>query len=133
LLLSACGPDLPPGWEDAERVDDLVQTDCAGSPYEPFDERVEVDFAADPLVVDYLEAHFRCAQPVEAFARSGAHALDLLVQPEDMHPDAVAGCDCLYDITMRVEDGRAETVTVYRRWDDWNEPNEPVLVGSASR
>ena len=133
--IMACAPDLPPGWEDAERVASLSQTPCEGDPYGEHDERVEVDFSGAPVQVDYKEAHFRCAQDVEAFARIEGAALDLLVQPIDMDPKVVAGCDCLYDIAMSVAEypGVPDRVSLYRRWDDWNEPNPAVLIGRVDR
>jgi hypothetical protein len=79
-------------------------------PYSEHDERVEVDLDSDrlPLHVDYREAHYRSAQRVEAFARSDGDRLDILVQP----------------------DVRPAEVRLYRRWDDWNVPNPPVLIGA---
>jgi hypothetical protein len=135
LLLAACGPDLPEGWEDAERVHDLEQADCAGNPYEEHDEHIEVDFDRDPVRVDYLEAHFRCAQDVEAFARSDGADLSLLVQPIDMDPKVVAGCDCLFDIRMDVaeHEGTPDVVTLWRRWDNLNDPNPLVEIGTVAR
>lgn len=131
-LLLACGPELPAGWEDAVPVRDLLQQPCAGDPYGETNERIEVDFDRS-VHVDYREAHFRCAQDVEGFARSEDDRLDLLVQPIDMHPTAVAGCDCLYDVSMDVPaDTIPAEVRLYRRWDDWNDPNDPVLVGTAA-
>jgi hypothetical protein len=135
LLATACErTDLPPGWEGAFGIADLVQTPCEGTPYDDPDEHVEVDFDADPLAVAYRQAHFRCAQEVEAFGRRDDDALDILVQPIDMHPKVVAGCDCLYDIDMRVAEYPSipDRVSLYRRWDDWNVPNHPVLIGSVT-
>ncbi len=126
-----CTPELPVGWEDASPVRSLVQTDCEGSPYEGVNERLEGDLAGDPLQVSYLEAHFRCAQAVEAFWLEEADEVRVLVQPIDMHPKMVAGCDCLYNLDIEV--GRPEvapaSVVVFRRWDFMNTPNEPVRVG----
>lgn len=131
-LLLACGADLPAGWEGAVPIRDLTQAECAGDPYGVTNERIEVDFTADPVRVEYREAHFRCAQDVEGFARSDADRLDLLVQPIDMHPSAVASCDCLYDVSIGVAeyDGTPGVVSLYRRWDDLNDPNDPVLIGT---
>jgi hypothetical protein len=50
-----------------------------------------------------------------------------------MHPEVVAGCDCLYDIAMRVHDVDPDVVSLYRRWDDINDPNDPVLVDTVER
>jgi hypothetical protein len=58
----------------------------------------------------------------------------VLVQPVEMHPSSVTRCDCLYDISVAIEDIRAgsRTVTLFRRWDDHNEPNDPVTIDSKS-
>jgi hypothetical protein len=81
--------------------------------------------------VKYDHAHFRCAQDVEGFVKRGGDAIDLLVQPIDMAPDAVAGCDCLYDISMSVPAPKGDySLTLYRRWDSINKPNDPVAVGA---
>lgn len=133
LTLVGCGADLPEGWEDAVPIADLVQHECAGNPYEDYDERVEVEFI-EPVEVAYREAHFRCEQDVEAFARIDGTVLGVLVQPVDLHPNAVPDCDCLYDVTMRVAEfeGVPSEVGLWRRWDALNEPNAPVFIGSAS-
>jgi hypothetical protein len=137
LALLACGPDLPDGWSDAQRVTSLTQTEClTGSPYEGYDERVEGDLSVSPLQVALREARFRCAQDVAGFYRLAGTGVDVLVQPIDMNPRAVAGCDCLYDIdiALRLEvDLAPERVTVYRRSDNLSAPNEPVLIGSVER
>jgi len=83
------------------------------------------------VVLAYDHAHFRCVQDVEAFAKRSEHALEVLVQPIDMHPYVVAACDCLYNINMRPESGAgALDITLYRRWDALNNPNGPVSIGS---
>lgn len=132
--LTACLPDLPAGWEGAEPVADLVQKECAGSPYDTgIAPEVTADLAADPLTVQATAMHFRCAQDVEGFWKQDGATVDVLVQPIDMHPTAVAGCDCLYDLDVTVgsPDPQAAEVVVWRRWDDWNDPNPPVEVGRA--
>lgn len=137
IALAACGPDLPAGWEDARPVTSLVQTACLdASPYEPHDERAEGDLGSSPYQVSLKEGHFRCEQEVAGFYRLAGAGVDVLVQPADMNPRLVAGCDCLYDIdmTLRLEvDLAPERVTVYRRWDNLNDPNEPVEIGAVLR
>lgn len=128
--------DLPAGWSDALSVDDLTQSECGSSPYEPHDERVEGDIASSPLVVLYREAHFRCAQDVEGFYHVVDDRVEVLVQPTDMDPDAVAGCDCLYDVDMSISlevDLAPTSLTVFRRWDNQNSPNDPVEIGTLAR
>lgn len=130
ILLIACRPDLPAGWEDAQPVLDLTQSPCDGDPYGENDERVEATAEGSNLAVDYLEAHFRCAQEVEGFYREDADTVDVLVQPIDMDPRAVAGCDCLYNVSMTVPVAAPVSLTLFRRWDNINDPNDPVEIGS---
>lgn len=134
LLVSACGPELPPGWEDARRVDDLTQAECSGSPYEEYEVALSATKSeTGALSVTYSKAHFRCEQDVTAFWRESGEGLAILVQPEDMHPEMVAGCDCLYDVTATFRPpGESGTVSVFRRGDALNEPNDPELMGQAT-
>jgi hypothetical protein len=134
FALPACaGADLPSGWEDAEKIDHLIQAECSGSAYDP-DVKETLVVTPEPSGAElaYGSAHFRCAQSVEGFARRGSAKVDVLVQPIDMNPSEVAGCDCLYDITISL-DGLtqgSEAFTLYRRWDNLNSGNDPVLVGT---
>ncbi|HKU45166.1 MAG TPA: hypothetical protein VJR89_43700 [Polyangiales bacterium] len=123
--------DLPAGWEAAERVEGLMQAPCGGSALrDDLPETLGVSAGEGAAAVRYDHAHFRCVQDVEAYVKRANRALDVLVQPIDMHPDAVAGCDCLYDISMSVPAPRGDyTLTLYRRWDSVNTPNEPVKIG----
>jgi hypothetical protein len=133
------GSDLPTGWESAERISGLTQAECDGDPYGDtgsgdFDEHATFEGGVGAVQVVYNDAHFRCAQDVEAFARRSEGTLDVLVQPIDMDPDAVAGCDCLYDITMEITDLPAGdlAVSLSRRWDNINDPNDPVEITTAT-
>ena len=54
---------------------------------------------------------FRCAQSVEGFWLAEHDTLHVLVQPIDMDPSEVAGCDCLYDLSMTVP-GEGSSVEV---------------------
>jgi len=136
LALTACGADLPEGWEDAKPVTSLDQSACDGTPYEEHDERAEGDLGTSPLEISLREGHFRCEQDVEAFYRIAEGDIDVLVQPVDMNPSVVAGCDCLYDVDMTISlevDLAPGKATVYRRWDNQNEPNDPVWIGEVER
>ncbi|WP_438013794.1 hypothetical protein WMF18_22980 [Sorangium sp. So ce315] len=135
LLGIGCGgADLPEGWEDATAIEGLTQSECKASAY---DETVKETLAATPergaVRLDYGAAHFRCDQEVEGFVRIAGGKMDVLVQPVDMDPGAVAGCDCRYDIGMTIEglSKGAVAVELYRRWDNLNEPNDPVKIGAA--
>jgi hypothetical protein len=133
--LSAGGcVDLPAGWEDAKRVSDFTQADCDGSPYDSDVPEVAVVATeqSGAVVVSAEPLHFRCAQDVEGFWKASGGAVDLLVQPIDMNPRAVAGCDCLYRIDATIESPDAESVTVWRRWDNMNDGNEPIQAGEAA-
>lgn len=135
LLLVGCGgADLPEGWQDAEAIEGLTQSECTASAY---DETVKEALVATPergaVRLEYRAAHFRCEQEVEGFVRMAGGRVDVLVQPADMDPGAVAGCDCRYDVGMTLEGLSEGTVSIalYRRWDNLNEPNDPEEVGSA--
>jgi hypothetical protein len=128
-------PDLPPGWENAQSVKSFTQAACSGSPGLPTGPNESVDVTANTRAVSiaYHAAHFRCAQSVEGFVRTGTNTADFLVQPTDMNPSSVAGCDCLYEITMGASVAAgATTVTVYRRWDHQSGSDSPVEIGAAS-
>lgn len=133
LAAVAC-VDLPAGWEDAKRVSDFTQADCDGSPYDSDVPDVTVTAEADAtsVTVSAEPLPFRCAQDVEGFWKASGGAVDLLVQPIDMNPSAVAGCDCLYRIDATIESPGAESVTVWRRWDNMNDPNDPFQAGEAT-
>lgn len=135
--VSACNkPDLPTGWEDAQSVKSFTQATCSGSALDPNApaESIDVSASLNAVRVAYHAAHFRCAQSVEGFVRKSTTNLDFLVQPVDMNPSTVAGCDCLYEITMAFSVTPGPTqITVYRRWDHHagNSP-DPMQVGTAS-
>lgn len=68
---------------------------------------------------------------VEGWYREGDAAVDVLVQPVDMSSRSVARCDYLYEVTMTVPVAPPVLLTVDRRWDNLNDDNDPVKVGSA--
>jgi hypothetical protein len=133
ILLVACGPELPEGWEDAEPIDDLVQADCDGSPMdEGYQESATASTDGQTVSIELNPVTFRCEQTVEGFWKEEAGHLEVLVQPQDMNPGMVAGCDCAYRIDAEVASSTATSVSAWRRWDDLNNPNDPVLVGEIS-
>lgn len=137
LLLLAAGcaftANLPEDWKDAEPVPSMSQSECDGDPYESYDEHIEASGGAGQVEIHYQEAHFRCEQEVEAWSLLEGDTLSILVQPIDMNPRNIAMCDCLYDIDITVEGlpAGALTVDLYRRWDEINDPNDPVFIDSA--
>lgn len=128
LLLTACGPDLPEEWRGAERIEDFVQKECDGNPYDEYTSTVDAAAEGSHVDVVYGDAPFRCAQEVEGFWKQENQLLSILVQPVDMNPSEVAGCDCLYEIDMSVVSD-ATSVDLWRRWDNLNEPNPAERVG----
>lgn len=133
LGASGCGADveLPPGWEDAERVEHLTQMPCEASAvgWEVLSE-IHVDAHAGGIGVEYDNALFRCKQDVEAFQRRDHAHIDVLIQPVDMHPNPPVRCDCLYRIEMDVPaPAGAYSFTLYTRGDDVSGANSPVDVG----
>lgn len=128
LLLAAC-VDLPEGWEDARPVSALVQEDCGESPYDTgFREDATATVVTNAIEVVYDPVHFRCAQDVVGFTKAQGDLVEVLLQPADMHPAIVAGCDCGYRVEVRVPDGGATRVRAWRRWDDLNDDNVPVEI-----
>ncbi|HVR21662.1 MAG TPA: hypothetical protein VMS65_18230 [Polyangiaceae bacterium] len=123
--------ELPAGWEDAERVSNLIQHECAGTALVEHDERATFVTSDGSLDVRYEDAHFRCEQDVEGFFKDSGDALDILVQPVDMNPSSPTRCDCLYEITFAIAPlAGSRQATLFRRWDDLNEPNDPVEIAS---
>ncbi len=134
FVLGACSSnDLPKGWENGARAKNFVQEVCPRSGVDFSDERASFTGNTGSIGVDYQDAHFRCEQDVEGFFKTGGDTVDILVQPIDMHPASVAGCDCGYNITFIVEPVSAGTMqtTLYRRWDGQSNPNDPVQVATA--
>lgn len=127
VLLVACGPDLPAGWEEAEPIPDFHQAACAGDPYGDYEPVVTAEQSDGGLAITYEKAHFRCEQDVEGFFKVEGDTLAVLVQPIDMNPSMVAACDCLYTLDMGVG-ATGTTVEMWRRWDNLNDPNDPELV-----
>ncbi len=135
-VVSACGSsdagtELPVGWAGAERIAQFTQMECGGpqGPGSP-PETIRAAGTVNGLDVDYENANFRCAQLVEGFVRRTGPMVDILVQPIDMHPDKVAGCDCSYHIKTSINtEAGAFKVAVYRRWDALTVPNDPVKIG----
>jgi hypothetical protein len=135
-LFGACGADLPAGWEGADPVDALVQRDCDGNPYEDYTSTVSADFGESPLAVSVGDVPFRCAQAVSGYWRVVEGDVEVLLQPTDMKPSGVAGCDCLYDVDVAIaleDDVEPDMVRVFRRWDVLNDPNPVEAVGDVTR
>jgi hypothetical protein len=123
--------DLPPGWESADRVASFDQSACGESPIGGPSESLEIATSPGAVEVSYRHAHFRCSQAVEAFARSSAGVMDILVQPVDMNPVGIARCDCLYEITMSIAAPAGQyELTLDRRWDHKSGADEPRRVAS---
>ncbi len=119
LFLLACdSADLPPGWEDATRIEDFTQKQCKGSSEIEEPEAVTATGRRGVVSVDYSHAPFRCSQDVEGYLRRSSGKLDVLVQPVDMDPDSVAKCSCRYDIVAEIPAKPGlYTVTVHQRGD----------------
>jgi hypothetical protein len=136
VLLGACEPDLPDGWEDAVAVDDFTQDDCDDTGGDPPDLETTVTASEDEpgLRVVGNNVQFRCAQDVEGFYQRSGEAVDVLVQPVDMNPESVLKCDCYYRIEAGIPEEPPATVSLYRRWDlhgqHDGETTLPVLLGT---
>lgn len=131
LALAACGPDLPEGWEEAVPVEQLTQSDCDGNPYEDFDERYAVARTDGSVAVTGQELPFRCAQAVEGYWLEDDDGIRVLLQPVDMDPREVAGCDCLYDVELTLPTDGEGPVGLFRRGDHASGLDAPVAVPAA--
>jgi hypothetical protein len=136
LALGACSSgdaDLPDGWGGAARVQSLIQEECPNSHMTFPDEAASFLGGTGNIGVTYQDAHFRCVQKVEGYFKTAGDGVDILVQPIDMDPTSVAGCDCGYKITFVVQpvSSGPHMATLYRRWDNINHPNDPVLISAA--
>jgi hypothetical protein len=125
-------PDLPPDWQGAARIEHFEQFECSSSAYDGPKESIEATAAAKAIEVVVHFAHFRCEQTVEGYLRPREGRFDVLIQPVDMSPKAVAMCDCLYEIAL---DFAASTgvydVTIHRRWDHLSGNDEPLVIGTS--
>jgi hypothetical protein len=138
-VLGACSSgdssgDLPDGWDKAARVKGFAQEKCPGSDMDFTGESATFAGGVGNIGVVYQDAHFRCEQNAEGFFKVEGDAVDMLVQPLDMDPKSTAGCDCAYTITFLVEPvpAGAHPTTLYRRWDNITQPNDPVPISTAS-
>ena len=131
-LVGCPGDQLPEGWEDAQAVDEIAATDRgATDPDDPDLGTVVIGGNVDRLEILYIDS-FPCSDELEAHKRVEGADVDILVQPTDLHPDAVAGSDCTLQVDMVVLDLDEGTyhVTVYRRDNDHVDPDlEVVMVG----
>jgi hypothetical protein len=144
LALAACTdatygvPDLPETWADAQHIARFTQGPCnCAAPGGP-PETIEASANDGSIDVSYAHAAFRCQQDVEGYVRQDGEAIDVLVQPINLNPVFLSKCDCQYDVAMTIpaaKRGRypagAYRLSVYRRWDNVNEPNDPLEIGSA--
>lgn len=127
LLLAACF-ELPPDFENARLIEDFVQKDCGGTPYDTGVAPPVATLAASggQTAVAVGPLDFRCAKPVQGFWIEDGDQVSVLVQPIDMNPAAVAGCDCLYDVEFTLPVSTA-AVEVYTRGDNQSGRTEPAL------
>jgi hypothetical protein len=102
--VSGCTEDLPAGWEGAEHVTKLTQSECAGNAYEG-DSSATFLPGRRKLTLEYEHAHFRCQQEVEGFYKQ---ARDFRLPRA-----AIAG----FSVRIGWSAGRTRTFRVGRRGD----------------
>jgi len=127
--------DLPDGWEGATHVavfQGPEGEDC--DPYDPPAESVAAGLHDGAVRLVYEHGVFNCAEDHEAFVRERDGGYDVLLQPVDMNPDALAGCMCAYRVRIPVGPGAAGTaVTLFRRNNhEVEEDPQPWQVGTAA-
>ncbi len=124
--LVACGTlELPDGWEDAEPASEFESIEQGEADYDdPELGTVHISGNVDRLEVSTL-ASFPCSDSVEGFQLVDGTQVDLLIQPTDLHPDAVTGSDCAMDIDFAILDLDEGTyrVSLYRRDNDQVDPD----------
>ncbi len=132
VAFAGCGPDLPAEFKGAVGVNSFVQSECGGTPEEGDQARVTFTRRDSAIQANLSEARFRCEQEVEGFVKVEEGTIQFLVQPVDMNPDAVAGCDCLYNVTMDVQELEPDAydVSLSVRGDKQSGQEEPVELGS---
>ncbi len=120
--------DLPPDFENAQLIEDFVQRDCEGSAYDsaiaPTTASVVARDSGTEVAVGPLG--FRCAQKVQGFWVGEGDEVSVLIQPVDMNPTEVAGCDCLYDVDFTLPT-TTSAVAVYTRGDNLSGRSEATL------
>lgn len=131
-LLAGCPADLlPEGWEDATEVDEIDVTDLGTTdPEDPELDEVHISGNLDRLEVRYT-ASFPCSDDLRAYQVVEGTDVDILVQPDDLHPDAVTGSDCTTQLQITLVDLSEGTyhVSVFRRDNDQvDQDMETVLV-----
>jgi hypothetical protein len=127
--------DLPDGWDGAVHVE-IFQgpegEDCG--PDDQLPEAVAAGLNAGTVRLVYEHGVFNCAEDHEAFVREREGGYDVLLQPIDMSPDALAGCMCAYRVRVPVGAGATGTeVSLYRRNNREVEADpKPWLVETAA-
>ncbi len=129
--LTGCPVDLPDGWEDATPADELDVEDLGTTdPEDPAVGTAIISGNVDRLEVRYVDS-FPCSDDLVAYQQIEGTDVEILVQPADLHPDAVTGSDCTFqvDVTLVDLDEGTYHVGVYRRDSDQVDPAmEAVLV-----
>jgi hypothetical protein len=125
--------DLPPGFEGARSIV-LSQTTCAEYVTDYLLVLDRLEWNDDQTGGRYHYAMFRCEQQVCGYLQNTGATYQLLIQPCEMHPGIgdYSRCDCYYTLEFATPTG-AETVEVWRRWDELVSPTEPVFIGTLSR
>ena len=130
VTLLACAPDLPEGWETAERVTDFAQTPCDKANTSTFYGAVTSD--GDSVTIEAQPVSARCDQALEAWWQAtGSGGGEVLVQPVDMNPASVGKCACgPVAVSFRVPTTTLSTFDVYKRDDrHGTDDPQPYLLG----
>ena len=127
---------LPEGWEEAIQADSFR--------WEELGTVDSVEWAGfgtmqlfgnyDSIDVNYQDS-FPCTEQLRAFVRVDGEQIDLLVQPVDLHPSAVAGSNCVMEMTVHapdLEQGRY-SIALYRRDNDVVDPDMAVRLVDEDR
>ncbi len=123
-------PELPVGWEDAQRMS-LMQSTCPPG-FAPLQGNPRLELTKDDqgLRGVYKDAQFRCNdQKVCGYVSESDTTTRVLVQPCEMRPATVVRCTCRYEVTFMLPSraGRM-TLELYRRADLYGTQG-PVAAG----
>jgi hypothetical protein len=132
-------PDLPSDWAKAVRIDRFKQGDCTDAAVGGAPATIEPVVTDGSIDIPHLHADFRCQQDIEGYVREDSGTISVLVQPINLNPIFHSECNCQYDVAMTIPGDKrthyasgSYQLSVYRRGDNIDKPNDPVAIGSVA-
>jgi hypothetical protein len=127
------GDALPADWIGARALT-IGQSQCKGSADgTTVTPTIDAIDTGGMLAVTINDLSFRCQQSVCAYVMDSGATTRVLVQPCDLHPTNVTRCDCLYDVTFKLQMRVDRTaIDVYKRFDFYGAPTPPTPALAAT-